>query len=57
MATLWRLFLSLLSPSSLRLVHLDLSLYPLYNLPFENLQICWVMGVPFSEPHPDAVTP
>jgi len=36
MTTLWRPFLSLLNPSSLRLVHLVLSLKPLTGPPFEN---------------------
>ena len=44
MATLWKPFLSLLSPSSLRLVHLDLSFKPLFGSPFDDLQICWAMG-------------
>ncbi len=44
MATPWRLFFSLLNPSNLRLVHLDFNFCPLFNPPFENLQICWAMG-------------
>ena len=44
MATLWRLFLGLLSPSSLRFVHLVLSLNPLTGPPLKNLHILWAMG-------------